>query len=208
MLAEKERDPVKVTLIAPSATSGQPQLDLAYAVEEISKIRSAVGKDQFNLLLGEQATVSQVSSCLPTSTWLHLVCHGHQDPEEPLKSCLFLYNGELELGAILSKKLSEAEFVFLSGCETRMGDANLTNESMHLAGAMIFAGFCGAIGTMWGVADFDMPKVANLVYNELFGRGKVPSVTEAANALNVAIQTMRKAGLPLHRWLQFVHIGA
>jgi hypothetical protein len=50
----------------------------------------------------------------------------HQDPEEPLKSCLFLYNGELELGAILSKKLSEAEFVFLSGCETRMGRVPLT----------------------------------------------------------------------------------
>jgi CHAT domain-containing protein len=147
---------VKVTAIAPSVITDQPQLDfedidqsdLQFAVEEVNRITSAVGANRIDILLGEQVTVDRVSAHLPTCTWLHLACHGHQDPSDPLKSCLMLYGGELELAQILNTALPRAEFAFLSGCHTRMGDAKLENESMHLAGAMICAGFCGAIGTM------------------------------------------------------------
>jgi len=206
---------VKVTAIAPSVITGKPQLDfedidqsdLQFAVEEVNKIKGAVGENRIDILLGEQATVDRVSAHLPACTWLHLACHGHQDSSDPLKSCLMLYGGELELAQILNTALPRAEFVFLSGCQTRTGDAKLENESMHLAGAMICAGFCGAIGTMWGIVDWDMPKVANLVYSELFKNNRVPKVDEAAHALNVAVQTMRRHGVPLHRWLPFVHIG-
>jgi len=197
----------KVTVIAPSVIAGQKPHDIPYAVEEVKKITSAVGANRIDILLGEQASVNKVSAHLPTCRWLHLACHGHQDPSDPLKSCLMLYGGELELVQLLNIALPRAEFVFLSGCQTRTGDAKLENESMHLAGAMICAGFCGAIGTMWGIADWDMPKVANLVYSELFKNGRVPKVDEASHALNVAVQTMRRKGVPLHRWLPFVHIG-
>jgi CHAT domain-containing protein len=207
MLTATGRNTVNITVIAPSVIADQPQLDLPYAFEEVNKIRSAAGENRINTLLGEQATVHQVSCHLSTGTWQHLACHGYQDPSDPLKSCLMLHDGELELAQILNTALSSAEFVFLSGCETRMGDAQLVNESMHLAGGMILAGFCGAIGTMWSIADFDMPKVANIVYHELFKEGKDPKVTEAAQALHVAVQTMRRHGVPLHRWLPLVHIG-
>jgi len=206
---------VKVTAISPSVITDQPQLDfedidqldLRFAVEEVNKIKGAVGANRIDILLGEQATVDKVSAYLPTCTWLHLACCGHQDSSDPLKSCLMLYGGELELAQILNTVLPRAEFAFLSGGQTRTGDAKLENESLHLAGAMICAGFCGAIGTMWGIADWDTPKVANLVYNELFKNNRVPRVDEAAHALNVAVQTMRRHGVPLHRWLPFVHIG-
>jgi CHAT domain-containing protein len=206
---------VNVTVIAPSVITEQPQpdfeeihqSDLPFAVEEVNKITGAVGENRIHMLLSKQATVDNVSTHLPTCTWLHLACHGHQDSSDPLKSCLMLYGGELELAQILNTVLPRAEFAFLSGCQTRTGDAKLENESMHLAGAMICAGFCGAIGTMWGIADWDMPKVANLVYSELFKNDRVPKVDEAAHALNVAVQTMRRHGVPLHRWLPFVHIG-
>jgi CHAT domain-containing protein len=198
---------VKITVIAPSVIAGQKQHDIPYAVEEVKKITSAVGENRIDILLGKQAIVNEVSAHLPTCTWLHLACHGHQHSSDPLKSYLMLHGGELELAQILETALPRAEFAFLSGCETRMGDAKLVNESMHLAGAMICAGFCGAIGTMWGIADWDMPKVANMVYTELFKNNRVPKVDEAAHALNVAVQTMRRHGVPLHRWLPFVHIG-
>jgi len=206
---------VKVTVMAPSVITGQPQpdfeeihqSDLPFAVEEVNKITGAVGENRVDMFLSEQATVDNVSAHLPTCTWLHLACHGYQDSSDPLKSCLMLYGGELELGQILNTALPRAEFVFLSGCQTRTGDAKLENESMHLVGAMICAGFCGAIGTMWGIADWDMPKIANIVYTELFKNNRVPKVDEAAHALNVAVQAMCRHGIPLHRWLPFVHIG-
>jgi CHAT domain-containing protein len=86
---------VKVTTIAPTVITDQPQLDfqdidqsdLQFAVEEVNKIQGAVGENRIDILLVEQATVDKVSAHLPTCTWLHLACHGHQDPSDPLKSC-------------------------------------------------------------------------------------------------------------------------
>ncbi|KAJ7865817.1 hypothetical protein B0H13DRAFT_1463717, partial [Mycena leptocephala] len=82
-------------------------------------------------------------------SWIHFACHGTQDLVEPTKSRLSLYEGNLELETILQMLFSDAEFVFLAASQTAMGDAELVNESFHISGGFIAAGFQSAAGTLW-----------------------------------------------------------
>ncbi|KAF7334958.1 hypothetical protein MVEN_02245700 [Mycena venus] len=103
--------------------------------------------------------------------------------------------------------LPNAEFVFLAACQTAMGDSELVNESFHLGGGLIAAGFCAAIGTMWSIRDEDGPRVAELVYKHLFADGRQPRATDTAEALQLAVTVLRDEGLPYERWIPFIHMG-
>lgn len=179
---------------------------LPSVLQELDAVSQIFSKLPISQLLDSTATVHSVLEEIQKASWLHLACHGCQDPTDPLKSHLILYDGKLELGQILNTDLSSAKFVFLSACETAMGDAKLVNESMHLTGGFIAAGFRGAIGTLWSMADSDGPKVAEKVYNTIWTNGN-PEVTMAAEGLHLAIQELRRSGAPLHRWVPFVHFG-
>jgi len=176
--------------------------------KEIERLKEAVGEQHTSIFLNENATLDNVVALLPNVSWLHLACHGQQgNAQYPLKSGLLLYDGILELEKILSKPIPAAGFVFLSACETAMGDIDMTNESLHLAGGMIFAGFKAAIGTLWSINDNDGPAVAAAVYSYVFKKGKQPNISDTAEALHYAIRTLRERGVPPHRWVPFIHIG-
>lgn len=158
-------------------------------------------------LLGEQATVDAVKLSLQQCEWLHLACHGKQDLDDPPSSHLQLYDGILDLQTILKLPLPKAEFVFLAACQTAMGDMELVNESFHLCGGFLAAGFQGAIGTMWAMLDLDGPVVAREVYTYMFANNQRPQVRHAAKALQLAVRAMRNAGVPYQRWIPFIHMG-
>ena len=62
-----------------------------------------------------------------------------------------LGNGNLKVSKIIQKRNTNASLAFLSACETAKGDKGSPDEAMHLAATMLFAGFCGVVGTMWSV---------------------------------------------------------
>ncbi|KAJ7449197.1 CHAT domain-containing protein, partial [Mycena latifolia] len=144
---------------------------------------------------------------LQDCSWIHLACHGKQDVMDPTKSRLLLYGGSLDLETILRMPLSNAQFAFLAACQTAMGDAELVNESFHLGGGFIAAGFRGAIGTLWSMNDSDGPVVAKLVYSHLFRNGREPQVTDAAEALHLAVKELKARKVPYERWIPFIHMG-
>ncbi|KAJ7831874.1 CHAT domain-containing protein, partial [Mycena leptocephala] len=139
---------------------------------EVKKILSIAKDSHTQCLLGEQATVDAVKLQLQDCSWVDLACHGYQDPQDPTQSHLRLYGGNLGLETILRMPLPSAQFVFLAACQTAKGDAQLVNESFHLRGAFITAGFQSAIGTMWSMYDNDGPVVADIVYSHLFRDGQ------------------------------------
>ncbi|KAJ7907109.1 CHAT domain-containing protein, partial [Mycena leptocephala] len=152
---------------------------------EVKKIISIAKDCYIQCLLGEQATVDAVKLQLQDCSWVHLACHGYQNLEYPTQSHLQLYDGNLDLDTILRTPLPNAQFVFLAACQTAMGDANLANESFHLGGGFITAGFQSAIGTMWSMNDNDGPTVAESVYSHLFREGQQPKHTDAAEACSL-----------------------
>ncbi|KAJ7722667.1 CHAT domain-containing protein [Mycena maculata] len=175
--------------------------------EEVQKISAVIKDPNLRCLEGEQATPTAVLNLLQDCSWVHLACHGTQDPMEPTKSHLLLYEGVLELETILRMPLLNAEFVFLAACQTAMGDADLVNESFHLTGGFIAAGFRGAIGTLWSMDDQDGPLVAETFYSYLFRDGRQPQASDAAEALQFAMNKLKAQKVPYQRWIPFIHMG-
>ncbi|KAJ7092878.1 CHAT domain-containing protein [Mycena belliarum] len=174
--------------------------------KEVQNIMAIV-KGPLDCLEGEQATPESVKLQVQECSWVHLACHGKQDLIEPSQSHLLLYGGSLELETILQTPLPNAEFVFLAACQTAMGDADLVNESFHLGGGLIAAGFRSAVGTMWAMNDLDGPLVAQIFYSHLFRDGRQPKAGDTAEALQVAVNELRDRKVPHERWIPFMHMG-
>ncbi|KAJ7814180.1 CHAT domain-containing protein, partial [Mycena leptocephala] len=136
-------------------------------VEDEVKGISKLVPDDIKPVLLRNATAEAVKTLLEECSWIHFACHGEQNKPDPQNSCLLLYESTLTLDAILRLQLPHAEFAFLSACETIRGDDKVINEALHLGGGFIAAGFQGAIGTLWNMADEDGPKLAEEVYGHL-----------------------------------------
>ncbi|KAJ6580427.1 CHAT domain-containing protein, partial [Mycena vulgaris] len=196
----------KVGIVGVTQTGPGRKKFLGGVKPEIDNVFAATKRHVAECLEDPAATPEAVKRQLENCSWIHLACHGVQDPIEPTKSCLLLYGGVLELETILKMPLPNAEFVFLSACETAMGDAELVNESFHLSGGFITAGFRGAVGTLWSMNDMDGPLVAKLVYSHLFRDGP-PQASDAAESLHLAVAKLRARDVPCVRWIPFIHMG-
>ncbi|PVF90776.1 hypothetical protein CPB86DRAFT_571151, partial [Serendipita vermifera] len=176
--------------------------------EELACIRRRVLDEAHVVLEGEQGTKRRVMRAMQECNWLHLACHGVQKPEEPTKSALILQDGHLTLEEIIRLNLPNAEFAFLSACQTTKGDEKLSEEAVHIAGGMLLAGYRGVVATMWSIQDDLAPEVADEFYAYLTRGGQQPDSRKAAEALHVSIQKLRKKrDVPLTAWIPFVHLG-
>jgi CHAT domain-containing protein len=95
------------------------------------------------------ATVQHVTSHISGASIVHFACHGVQDAKNPLKSAVILEDGRLTVSQIMRQPMPNAWLAFLSACQTATGDGTLPDEAIHLAAAMLFAGFRGVVATMW-----------------------------------------------------------
>ncbi|KAJ6569708.1 CHAT domain-containing protein [Mycena vulgaris] len=204
--SRKLSNPPKVGIVGVTHTSSGAN-HLPGVKQEVKKIMSIIKTTPVQCLEGHQATPDAVKLQLQDCSWIHLACHGTQDLLEPTKSRLLLYQGVLELETILHMNLSTAEFVFLAACQTAMGDSQLVNESFHLGGGFIAAGFRSAIGTLWSMNDWDGPRVAEKIYSHLFREGQQPQTSDTAEALQLAVQELKAQNVPYERWIPFIHMG-
>jgi CHAT domain-containing protein len=102
-------------------------------------------------------TRNKVVQSLQVSSIVHFACHGIQDSKNPLDSGFMLADGRLKVSQIMHRPDNDntersrkaMSLAFLSACETAKGDRSTPDEAMHLAATLLFAGFCGVVGTMW-----------------------------------------------------------
>ena len=191
----------KLAIVGVTHTNSNRANSLNGVEQEVKNIISIVKEPHVQCLVGEQATVDAVKLGLQDCSWVHLACHGSQNLEDPTKSHLLLYGGNLELETILRMPLPNAQFVFLAACQTAMGDAELVNESFHLGCGFITAGFQSVIGIMWSMNDDDGPTVAEIVYSHLFQQGQQPQAQESAKALQLAVKELKHRKIPYERWV-------
>jgi CHAT domain-containing protein len=139
-----------VMIVQPEMPNNR-KLNLPYALEELSVIKKSVPDDNVVVLGTEPEPLSpkMVLDNLVDTSIVHFACHGKQSLDNPLKSCLILSGGDLELSQIIQQRMPNARLAFLSACETAMGDKKLPDETMHIAASMLFAGFPSVVGTMW-----------------------------------------------------------
>ena len=175
----------------------------------MERIRIRAGSNSIELVEVKDGagTVERVIEEMSNCNWIHLACHGVQDLHTPTKSAFILADDNLSLEEIIKRPLPNAEFAFLSACQTAAGDTNLADEAVHLAAGMMLAGYRSVIATMWSMYDKDGPVVADVVYSELLKDGKADH-TRAAYALHKAVQKLRSSGRPLLAWMPFIHMGS
>jgi CHAT domain-containing protein len=127
---------------------------------------------------------------------------------DPIRSALCLQDGCLELSTIITKSFPNADFAFLSACQTTTGDEKLPEEAVHLAAGLMLAGYGGIIATMWPIHDEDAPVIVDQVYSDLFNNPK-PDSTKAALTLHHAVLCLRQqqGDMVFLSWMPFVHMG-
>ena len=161
----------------------------------------------------EQATVSRTLPLIGQYNWLHLACHGFQDPDNPTQSAFALYDERLTLSTLMDTVAENAELAFLSACETAVGDERNPEESIHLAAGMLAVGFKGVIATMWSIMDNDAPILVEAYYKKLLELRQAPDAIEgqtmAAYALHEAVKVLREhvGEKNFVKWTPFVYFG-
>ncbi|VDB91775.1 unnamed protein product [Peniophora sp. CBMAI 1063] len=180
---------------------------------EHARISAVLPAPTITLLNDKDATVDRAISEMRSNTWVHLACHGFQDPKDPTQSAFALIDGPLTLSTLMSEVAENAEFAFLSACQTAVGDEKVPEESAHLAAGMLAVGFKGVIATMWSIGDADAPIVVEAYYKKLLElRGTSATsdgYTGAAYALHEAVRVLREhvGERNFVRWAPFVHFG-
>lgn len=184
--------------------------DLPATQDEIGAI-SKHGSSSVIKLSSSEATVDHVVSHLKDCGFVHFACHGVQKLDNPLDSSLLLTGrSSLSLAKLSTLHLPQAEFAFLSACQTAASDPLVSEESVHLGAGVFVAGYRSVIATMWSTVDEDGPVIADSVYAHLFRkeRGAIDA-TDAAYALHVATKRLRESSPQKSylAWLPYVHIG-
>ncbi|KZV68454.1 TPR-like protein [Peniophora sp. CONT] len=209
----KRRPPPSVLVVTQSETPGLSPLP--GTVVEGERLGDVFSESRMtcSALTGERASTGIVRAYLDDHTWLHLACHGLQDPKDPLQSAFALHDGPLSLRDLMTTTADNAELAFLSACQTAVGDEKIPEESMHLAAGMLAVGYKGVVATMWSIRDDDAPLVVEAYYKKLLGLRASGTLgraeTGAAYALHEATKRLReKIGeKEFVRWAPFVHFG-
>jgi CHAT domain-containing protein len=202
----------------PDAVLGSP---IPGATKEVQQIHETAKGHRMRALKleGKEVTPEECLVHLEHYSSVHLACHGSQNKENPLLSKFFFHRGTLDLSAIIKRDLKNADLAFLSACQTSTGDANLSEEAVHLAAGMLAAGYRRVVGTMWSISDSTAQRVAVEFYDHLFkhreeGNGNRFDGSLSAYALHHAVQELRKttddsddSEGSLLAWLPFVHFG-
>ena len=160
----------------------------------------------FRRIEGEESCIDPVSEELGKNEWVHFACHGIPNQVEPFKSAFALHDGHFTIERIIQCRLRNAEFAFLSACQTTVGDEESADEVMHLASAMQFAGFRSVIGTMWPVMDVVALRITSAFYDNMIHECGCLDYTRAALALHRTIE--ESADIPLDLRVLYIHLGA
>ncbi|KAG1827887.1 CHAT domain-containing protein [Suillus variegatus] len=206
----KKRVPASFVAIGqgqPGAGKGKALLAVDSELELVHKLVPATANR--TTISGDAATRAGALEALQQNTWVHLACHGKQDPKQPYDSHFVMRDEHLTLLDIMERHLPQAEFAFLSACHTAVGDEETPDEVIHLAAGIQFSGFKSVVGTLWEVDDSVAKHVVEAFYGYMFGDlkdGGVMDCTKAAWALNCATHAV-KTKVPLEQRMVFVHIG-
>ena len=199
----------RATVLAVGQANAPGALELLAASEESRLFDDFPSRFAVTRLEGDDVQVSAVLAALREYEWVHLICHGHQDPLEPFKSYFTLRDGKLMLSSITLTRLVRGQFAYVSACEGATGARESADESVHLAAGLQFAGFRGVTAPLWKVRDQLTADVARAFYKHLCDDGnRAPCASYGAKALHKAkkelLASKKASVLDL---VPYIHIG-
>ncbi|MEZ2229903.1 MAG: CHAT domain-containing protein [Microcoleus sp.] len=120
-----------------------------------------------------QATVSNYRRLVEQVSGLHSSHHAQSRFDNPLESKLFLGDGSITLGQLLTPawRFPNLEDVFLSCCETNLGLTEITDDVLTLSTGFLCAGARSVIATLWAVDDL-ATALFSIFYHQYRQQGK------------------------------------
>lgn len=183
-----------VLAVAAPGEPDSPDL-LRWAADEAKDVHDSVGAGRY--LPPEEATLAVLVQALPEYPWLHYAGHG-------TAGALMLGGQLLSPSDVDRLSLPSAEMVYLSGCDTARGKADLADESIHLAAALHMAGYRDAVGTLWRIRDELAAQITEYFYQAL----RATTGHDPAAALDAAVRTTRQEAPDRpDLWAAHLHIG-
>ncbi|MFD0424486.1 CHAT domain-containing protein [Streptomyces parvus] len=160
------------------------------------------------LLAGPAATVAAVGRALEAHPWVHFSCHGVNEPLDPSRSGLVLYDGRLTVSDAAAQRPGSPELAVLSACSAAQGGIRLSDEAVQLASSFQLAGYPHVIGTLWPVADKLATRLTEEFYAALAADLDRGRTVDPATALHHPVRALRDryAQAP-HLWAAHIHTG-
>lgn len=159
--------------VAPRFSRGLQGLNpLPNARSEIERI--ALGFSSKKLLQGEAADEQAFTKLAPRASVIHLATHGIVDNKQPDLSYLAFADhraqttatGRLTAAEVYGLRL-QADLVFLSACQTGLGQWYASEGMLSLSRAFYYAGAKSLVATLWSIPDNQTAQVAEHFYTEL-----------------------------------------
>ncbi|KAG1721931.1 hypothetical protein EDD22DRAFT_962374 [Suillus occidentalis] len=171
----------------PGAGKGKALLAVDSELELVRELVPATANR--TTISGDAATRAGALEALEANTWVHLACHGKQDPAQPYHSHFVMRDEHLTLLDIMERDIPHMPII-------------------HLAAGLQFSGFKSVVGTLWEVDDSVAKHVVEAFYKYMFHpkEAGVMDCTKAAWALNCATHAV-KTKVPLEQRMVFIHIG-
>jgi CHAT domain-containing protein len=143
---------VNMLLVGEDSATNPAMSKLWNVRAELTRVESiATAKHFGNTVetIAREATVGRVTERIKIASFVHLACHGLQHRTNALESGFYLNDDKLTISKLMELQLDHPWLAYLSACETAKGDAEQPDQVMHLAAAMLFAGFKHVVATMW-----------------------------------------------------------
>jgi tetratricopeptide (TPR) repeat protein len=143
-------DHTKLLVVAAEHAQDPSLPTLKYVAEETRNIYNSVAGAGVSITsIKDTSTKPEVIEALELTHLVHFACHGVQVGREPHESHFCLQSDNLTVEELMQTDLRTSFCAFLSACETAKGDRQHADEAVHLAAAMLFAGFKSVVATMW-----------------------------------------------------------
>ena len=157
-------------------------------------------------------TAATLLDQLPLHWLADIGYHGVLEEGKPFNASLRSHTRDcLTILDLVRLRRPICEFAFLPGSHTaELTEGSIPGEALHFAAAVQYLGCRSVIGSIWETIDKDGQNLAKGVYSSMFlgDDHGVPYYERAARALRETVKEMRDRGVPLARWVSFVHFGA
>ncbi|MBD2431035.1 CHAT domain-containing protein [Fischerella sp. FACHB-380] len=147
--------------------------------------------DQRRLKGKTQATLHNYQQLAQKVQVLHSCHHAQSRLDNPLESQLKLGDGSITLGQLMSPswRLPNLFDVFLSCCETNLGNPSLTDDILTLSTGFLCAGARSVVSTLWSVNDLATALFSIFYYQQ---RKEGKSRPEALQQAQIKLRESKK----------------
>jgi len=153
--------------------------DLVFTGYECETLANMHDVTPDNRLQYQQATISNYKNLLDRVQVLHSSHHASSQLNNSLESKLLLFDGEINLGRILTWRFSQLAEVFLSCCETNLTLTQITDDPLSIASGFLCAGARNVVSTLWAVDDLATALFCILYYQEKQDKSRSEAIRQA-----------------------------